>query len=126
MWLSNTAACIPLTFEISTEGKFTFNTWRGGSLIDKALSRTFLPNFLATSKSDSNFPCRWLKAIALIPTILGGPGSVNAGLIATQAIIALDFPLAMAVSAIMMFTLMGLLYLGHRLFNLTKLLEPIS
>lgn len=64
--------------------------------------------------------------IALIPTILGGPGSVNAGLIATQAIIALDFPLAMAVSAIMMFTLMGLLYLGHKLFNLTKLLEPIS
>ena len=64
--------------------------------------------------------------IALIPTILGGPGSVNAGLIATQAIIALDFPLAMAVSAIMMFTLMGLLYIGHRLFNLTKLLEPIN
>ena len=65
-------------------------------------------------------------SIALIPTILGGPGSVNAGLIATQAIIALDFPLAMAVSAIMMFTLMGLLYIGHRLFNLTKLLEPIN
>ncbi|MDA9288863.1 ABC transporter permease [Alphaproteobacteria bacterium] len=64
--------------------------------------------------------------IALIPTILGGPGSVNAGLIATQAIIALDFPLAMAVSAIMMFTLMGLLFIGHKLFNLTKLLEPIS
>ena len=64
--------------------------------------------------------------IALIPTILGGPGSVNAGLIATQAIIALDFPLAMAVSAIMMCTLMGLLYICHRLFNLTKLLEPIS
>ena len=64
--------------------------------------------------------------IALIPTILGGPGSVNAGLIATQAIIALDFPLAMAVSAIMMCTLMGLLYIGHKLFNLTKLLEPIS
>ena len=64
--------------------------------------------------------------IALIPTILGGPGSVNAGLIATQAIIALDFPLAMAVSAIMMLTLMGLLFIGHKLFNLTKLLEPIS
>ena len=64
--------------------------------------------------------------IALIPTILGSPGSVNAGLIATQAIIALDFPLAMAVSAIMMFTLMGLLFIGHKLFNLTKLLEPIS
>jgi ABC-type spermidine/putrescine transport system permease subunit I len=64
--------------------------------------------------------------VALIPTILGGPGSVNAGLIATQAIIALDFPLAMAVSAIMMFTLMGLLFIGHKLFNLTKLLEPIN
>ena len=62
--------------------------------------------------------------VALIPTILGGPGAVNAGLIATQAIIALDFPLAMAVSAIMMATLFGLLAVGHRLFNLTKILEP--
>ncbi len=62
--------------------------------------------------------------VALIPTILGGPGAVNAGLIATQAIIALDFPLAMAVSAIMMVTLLGLLAIGHRLFNLTKILEP--
>ena len=64
--------------------------------------------------------------VALIPNILGGPGAVNAGLIATQAIIALDFPLAMAVSAIMMATLLGLLYLGHRLFNLTRILEPVS
>ena len=64
--------------------------------------------------------------IALIPNILGGPGSVNAGLIATQAITALDFPLAMAVSAIMMTTLLGLLYLGHRLFNLTRILTPLS
>lgn len=62
--------------------------------------------------------------VALIPNILGGPGAVNAGLIATQAIVALDFPLAMAVSAIMMGTLLGLLYLGHRLFNLTRILEP--
>lgn len=62
--------------------------------------------------------------VALIPNILGGPGAVNAGLIATQAIIALDFPLAMAVSAIMTGTLLGLLYLGHRLFNLAKVLEP--
>lgn len=62
--------------------------------------------------------------VALIPNILGGPGAVNAGLIATQAIIALDFPLAMAVSAIMMVTLMGLLYIGHRLFDLTKVLSP--
>ena len=64
--------------------------------------------------------------VALIPSILGGPGAVNAGLIATQAIIALDFPLAMAVSAIMIFTLLGLLMLGHRLFNLTRTLEPLS
>ncbi len=62
--------------------------------------------------------------IALLPNILGGPGAVNAGLIATQAIVALDFPLAMAISAIMMATLFGLLYLGHRLFDLTTILEP--
>ena len=62
--------------------------------------------------------------VALLPNILGGPGAVNAGLIATQAITALDFPLAMAVSAIMMATLMALLYVGHRLFDLTKILEP--
>ena len=64
--------------------------------------------------------------VALIPNIMGGPGAVNAGLIATQAISALDFPLAMAVSAIMMATLMGLLYVGHRLFDLTKILAPMN
>jgi len=64
--------------------------------------------------------------VALLPNILGGPGAVNAGLIATQAISALDFPLAMAVSAIMMTTLLALLYIGHRLFNLTRILSPIS
>jgi ABC-type spermidine/putrescine transport system permease subunit I len=64
--------------------------------------------------------------VALLPNILGGPGAVNAGLIATQAITALDFPLAMAVSAIMMATLMGLLYIGHRLFDLTKILTPLN
>ena len=64
--------------------------------------------------------------VALLPNILGGPGAVNAGLIATQAITALDFPLAMAVSAIMMATLMGLLYIGHRIFDLTKILTPIN
>jgi ABC-type spermidine/putrescine transport system permease subunit I len=63
---------------------------------------------------------------ALVPILLGGPGAVNAGLIVNQAIVALDFPLAMAISAIMMVTLMLLLYIGHRLFNLTKILEPIS
>jgi ABC-type spermidine/putrescine transport system permease subunit I len=64
--------------------------------------------------------------VALLPNILGGPGAVNAGLIATQAITALDFPLAMAVSAIMMATLMTLLWIGHRLFDLTKILTPLS
>jgi len=64
--------------------------------------------------------------VALIPDILGGPGAVNAGLIATQAIAALDYPLAMAISAIMMTTLLALLYLGHRLFDLTKILTPFS
>ncbi|TMM50749.1 ABC transporter permease [Sulfitobacter sabulilitoris] len=64
--------------------------------------------------------------VALLPNILGGAGAVNAGLIATQAIAALDFPLAMAVSAIMMTTLMTLLYIGHRLFDLTKILSPIN
>ena len=64
--------------------------------------------------------------VALVPTILGGPGAVNAGLIANQAIVALDFPLAMAISTIMIVTLVALLYIGHRLFDLTKVLEPIS
>jgi ABC-type spermidine/putrescine transport system permease subunit I len=64
--------------------------------------------------------------LALVPTILGGPGAVNAGLIANQAIVALDFPLAMAISTIMILTLVLLLYIGHRLFDLTKVLEPIS
>ena len=64
--------------------------------------------------------------VALLPNILGGPGAVNAGLIATQAIAALDFPLAMAVSAIIMTTLLILLFIGHRLFDLTRVLSPIS
>ncbi len=63
---------------------------------------------------------------ALVPILLGGPGAVNAGLIVNQAIVAIDFPLAMAISAIMMLTLMVLLYIGHKLFDLTKVLEPIS
>ncbi|MBT3534303.1 MAG: ABC transporter permease [Rhodospirillaceae bacterium] len=64
--------------------------------------------------------------VALVPTILGGPGAVNAGLIVNQAIVALDFPLAMAISAIMIATLTLLLYIGHRLFDLTKVLQPIN
>ena len=64
--------------------------------------------------------------VALVPIILGGPGAVNAGLIVNQAIVALDFPLAMAISTIMIVTLIALLYIGHRLFDLTKILEPIN
>jgi ABC-type spermidine/putrescine transport system permease subunit I len=64
--------------------------------------------------------------VALLPNILGGAGAVNAGLIATQAIAALDFPLAMAVSAIMMSTLMTLLWIGHKFFDLTKILSPLG
>ena len=64
--------------------------------------------------------------VALVPTLLGGPGAVNAGLIVNQAIVALDFPLAMAINAIMMATLVLLLYLGHRLFDLTKIIRPIN
>ncbi len=64
--------------------------------------------------------------VALLPNILGGPGAVNAGLIATQAMAALDFPLAMAVSAIMMTTLLVLLFIGHKLFDLTRIMTPIS
>jgi len=63
---------------------------------------------------------------ALVPILLGGPGAVNAGLIVNQAIVAIDFPLAMAISAIMMVTLMLLLYIGHRMFDLTKILEPLN
>ena len=63
---------------------------------------------------------------ALVPILLGGPGAVNAGLIVNQAIVAIDFPLAMAISAIMMATLMLLLYIGHRMFDLTKILEPLN
>ena len=64
--------------------------------------------------------------VALIPDTLGGPGAVNAGLIVLDSITALDFPLAMAISAIMMLTLILLLYIGHRLFDLTRILEPIE
>jgi len=64
--------------------------------------------------------------VGLVPTSLGGPGAVNAGLIVNQAIVAVDFPLAMAISTIMIVTMVLLLYLGHRLFDLTKILEPIQ
>lgn len=64
--------------------------------------------------------------VGLIPNILGGPGAVNAGSIVFESIAALDFPLAMAISTIMIVTLVLLLYVGHKVFNLTRVLEPIS
>lgn len=64
--------------------------------------------------------------LALMPDLLGGPAAVNAGVIVLNAIQVLDFPLAMAISAVMIVTMVVLLYIGHRLFDLTKLLEPIK
>lgn len=64
--------------------------------------------------------------LAIIPDFLGGPASANAGIIVLNAIAALDFPLAMAISAVMVAAMVGLLYLGHRLFDLTRILEPIK
>ena len=61
----------------------------------------------------------------IIPFLLGGPAAANAGVIVTNAIGGLDYPLAMAISVIMMAMMIGLLYLGHRLFDLTRILEPI-
>ena len=61
----------------------------------------------------------------IIPFLLGGPAAANAGVIVTNAIGGLDYPLAMAISVIMMTLMIGLLYLGHRLFDLTRILEPI-
>lgn len=63
---------------------------------------------------------------ALIPSLLGGPAAVNAGVIVIDAINVLDFPLAMAISAVLIVMMVLLLYIGHRLFDLTKLLEPIK
>ncbi len=62
----------------------------------------------------------------IIPFLLGGPAAANAGVIVTNAIGGLDYPLAMAISVMMMTMMAGLLYLGHRLFDLTKILEPIK
>ncbi len=64
--------------------------------------------------------------VFLIPDILGGPGAVNAGTLVVNAIAALDFPLAMAIAAIMVLVMVVLLLIGHWLFDLTKLLEPIK
>lgn len=63
--------------------------------------------------------------VFLIPDLLGGPGAVNAGTLVLNAISALDFPLAMAIAAVMVVLMVALLYIGHRLFDLTRLLEPI-
>lgn len=64
--------------------------------------------------------------LAIIPDFLGGPGAANAGILVLNSIGALDFPLAMAISVVMMVLMIGLLYLGHRLFDLTRILEPIK
>lgn len=60
----------------------------------------------------------------LVPDLLGGPGAANAGTLVVNAIAALDFPLAMAIAAIMVAMMVALLWIGHRMFDLTKLLEP--
>lgn len=62
----------------------------------------------------------------IVPFLLGGPAAANAGVIVVNAIGGLDYPLAMAISVVMMVMMIGLLYLGHRLFDLTKILEPIK
>ena len=64
--------------------------------------------------------------IFIIPFLLGGPAAANAGVIIVNAIGSLDFPLAMAISVIMIGMMLGLLFLGHKLFDLTKILEPIN
>jgi ABC-type spermidine/putrescine transport system permease subunit I len=64
--------------------------------------------------------------VFLIPDILGGPGAVNAGTIVLNAIAALDFPLAMAIAAVMLFIMFVLLFIGHKVFDITKMLEPIK
>lgn len=60
----------------------------------------------------------------LVPDLLGGPGAANAGTLVVNAIAALDFPLAMAIASIMVAMMVALLWIGHRMFDLTKLLEP--
>ena len=62
----------------------------------------------------------------LVPDLLGGPGAANAGTLVVNAIAALDFPLAMAIAAIMVAMMVVLLWIGHRMFDLTKLLEPFK
>lgn len=62
----------------------------------------------------------------LVPDLLGGPGAANAGTLVVNAIAALDFPLAMAIAAILVAMMVVLLWIGHRMFDLTKLLEPFK
>ena len=54
--------------------------------------------------------------VFLIPDILGGAGAVNAGTLVINAI---------ANAAVMIIIMLTLLLIGHWLFDLTKLLEPI-
>lgn len=62
----------------------------------------------------------------IIPFLLGGPAAANAGVLVVNAIGGLDFPLAMAISVIIITMMIGLLFIGHKLFDLTKILEPIK
>jgi ABC-type dipeptide/oligopeptide/nickel transport system permease component len=41
-----------------------------------------------------------------------------------NAISALDFPLAMAIAAVMVTMMIVLLLIGHRLFDITRILQP--
>lgn len=41
-----------------------------------------------------------------------------------NAIAALDFPLAMAIAAVMVVLMVSMLLIGHRLFDITRILQP--
>lgn len=60
----------------------------------------------------------------LVPDLLGGPGAANAGTLVVNAIAALDFPLAMAIAAVMVVLMVSMLLIGHRLFDITRILQP--
>ena len=64
--------------------------------------------------------------IYVIPFLLGGPAAANAGVIVVNAIGGLDYPLAMAISVLLIGMMIALLFVGHWLFDLTKILEPIK
>ena len=63
---------------------------------------------------------------AIIPDFLGGPGAANGGILVLNAIQAIDFPLAMAISAVMMGMMILLILVGNWLFDLRRILAPIQ